>query len=136
MGGEGGGGGGGGKKFGGAGDSDTTYASCLLMLLDLLDALYSKVGNIFDSKAIAKLKEVTSQDGGETPGQEGCCPKAPGLMWILAWCPILQGQQFVKCLFISLNIKCQILLSAYYWSLTHNFVKSYYQCSYATPDSS
>lgn len=68
-------------KMGGArGDSNTTYASALLQLLDLLDALYSKVRGIFDGKELA------------CPEVEGCPEVGEGvLMWNTAWCPLLQG---------------------------------------------
>lgn len=102
-------------------DSNTTYASSLLQLLDLLDALYSKVGQIYDAKTLAGLicrsteSRVDHQDTGESSkecgsGQGGgYCPDVDvgvvaaatavglgvdgcGLMWSLAWSPLLQGQ--------------------------------------------
>ena len=99
-------------------DSSTTYVSSLLQLLDLLDALYSKVGHIFSSEALNQLKNRTNstddsgdQDNkgsGGISGQGGSyCPVADmteetcpggvengiggGLMWKVAWCPLLQG---------------------------------------------
>lgn len=101
-------------------DNNTTYASALLQLLDLLDALYSKVGRIFNFKTLAVLKESMDtaaqdsvvQDGGVS-GQEGYCPDVDScgenarpevmacpevgegiLMWNIAWCPLLQGKLF------------------------------------------
>jgi hypothetical protein len=65
-----------GRGEGGGARGDTTYASAVLQLLDLLDALYSKVGAIFDGES-----EV-----------EPCPDKGRGvLMWGSAWCPLLQG---------------------------------------------
>ncbi len=79
--------------MGGArGDSDTTYTSSLLQLLDLLDAMHSKVARIFDSKALTRLKssmqgavqdstvqdgtvqDSTVQDGTAVSRGEGYCP--------------------------------------------------------------
>ena len=105
------------KETGGGKSSfDSTspsYGSSLLQLLDLLDALYAKVGLIFDEKTLACFREqlevadrtslagkhsigrFSSVNGGSKDNlyngsflpSEGC-----GLMWQLAWCPILQGE--------------------------------------------
>ena len=95
-------------------DSSVTYASSLLQLLDLLDALFSKVGQIFNLKSPeALMEEVMAHNrdeldrvGGASAddiGGDYYCPdidvisdgrlqlEGCGLMWKIAWCPILQG---------------------------------------------
>ena len=101
-----------------SGANSLTYGTASLRLLDLLDALYSKVGRIFDKEATARLQSEWSafisradsarsenlskmdeargrvycpevdQDNASSgrPGSDGC-----GLLWHVAWCPILQG---------------------------------------------
>ena len=83
-----------------------------MQLLDLLDALYSKVGQIFDEKTVENIQtklnaasqlSVNEKQSGRFgsvsdmsmdslrsssyPAMSGC-----GLTWKLAWCPILQGK--------------------------------------------
>ena len=88
-----------------------------MQLLDLLDALYSKVGQIFDEKTVENIQtklnaasqlSVNEKQSGRFgsvsdmsmdslrsssssyPAMSGC-----GLTWRLAWCPILQGKGLV-----------------------------------------
>ncbi len=121
-----------------------TYTTASLQLLDLMDTLYSRVGRIFDEKAVARLQSETeaavrgleslhngqvmssdlSIESGEQDTSSGArstadqvlaasspshppppptCPQASedfavlpsghacGLMWHIAWCPLLQG---------------------------------------------
>ena len=97
--------------------SSLTYGTASLRLLDLLDALYSKVGRIFDKEAVARLQSEKnafvgagdSLRNGESEvadtsskvycpevDQDGARSRPPGgdgcsLLWQVAWCPILQG---------------------------------------------
>ena len=127
--------------------SSLTYTTVSLRLLDLLDALYSRVGRIFDSETVTKLKsELTSLEnrakantkpgtqgegrsqaasstdvaqGTTTEGRpanptsprhpycpeadqdKGSCPRTTvttsGLLWHVAWCPLLQGMARMCC---------------------------------------
>ena len=98
-----------------SGTNSSTYGTTSLRLLDLLDALYSKVGRIFHKEAVARLqsewnaavnrpdtmKNSESADttakvyspeadqNGSTSGRRGC--DGCSLLWHVAWCPILQG---------------------------------------------
>lgn len=101
-----------------SGATSSTYGTTSLRLLDLLDALYSKVGRIFDKEAVARLQsewnaalsgpsdtlktsesETTdttakvycpeADQDGATSGRRGC--DGCSLLWHVAWCPILQG---------------------------------------------
>jgi hypothetical protein len=103
-----------------SGANSLTYGTASLRLLDLLDALYSKVGRIFDKEATARLQSELSAFVGRSnsPRSENVSSKAeemrgkiycpevdqdgstssrrPGsdgcsLLWHVAWCPILQG---------------------------------------------
>ena len=101
-----------------SGANSLTYGTSSLRLLDLLDALYSKVGRIFDKEGTARLQgewstfvnkvdiaksesvlktgedkrkvycpEVDQQGiSSRRSGSDGC-----GILWHVAWCPILQG---------------------------------------------
>lgn len=103
-----------------SGTNSSTYGTTSLRLLDLLDALYSKVGRIFHKEAVARLQgewnaAVSRPDGmknsksetanttakvycpeadqnGSTSGRRGC--DGCSLLWHVAWCPILQGKMF------------------------------------------
>ena len=84
-----------------------TYMSSLLKLLDLIDTLYFKVGKVLDSKTVSRLMgEVDSrtQDDKDEDGsgQDSYCPALDmtdecartekcGLVWHVARCPLLQG---------------------------------------------
>ncbi len=93
-------------------ESNITYASSLIKLLDLLDALYFKVGRIFDDQALSALRSELGAGGKEEEevikNGEGYSPEADAivikrgcnggkdfsdspLMWEIAWCPLLQG---------------------------------------------
>jgi len=132
--------------------SSLTYTTVSLRLLDLLDALYSRVGRIFDAKTIANLQEeiksmekraktqpkpesdetqhedqpslqpglssTSANQGTSTqdrlaspPLPRPYCPEADqdrasfpgaamtssGLLWHMAWCPLLQGMARMCC---------------------------------------
>ena len=89
----------------------------------MLDALYSKVGYIFFSQSVKEqdkyvllMIEVRNQDNKGSDGVSGqggsYCPVADmteeacpggvengiggGLMWKMAWCPLLKGRQGSK----------------------------------------
>ena len=101
-----------------SGASSLTYGTASLRLLDLLDALYSKVGRIFDKEATARLQSewsafinradsARSENVSKTEEVRGkiYCPEVDqdsassarsgsdgcSLLWHVAWCPILQG---------------------------------------------
>ena len=63
-------------------DSNTSYTTASLQLLDLLDNLYSKVVLIYSREALLTLPPATH------PGGKG---GVPGLLWHVAWCPLLLG---------------------------------------------
>ena len=104
-----------------SGANSLTYGTASLRLLDLLDALYSKVGRIFDKEAAARLLSEWNAFIGradsarkvnvpktEEAREKVYCPEVdqdnatsgrPGsdgcsLLWHVAWCPILQGTSF------------------------------------------
>ena len=99
-----------------SGSNSSTYGTASLRLLDLLDALYSKVGRIFDKETVARLQSdwssfVSRASATERANEElesgdaaakvyspeadidrssrgdGC-----SILWHVAWCPILQGE--------------------------------------------
>ena len=102
--------------------NSSSYGTASLRLLDLLDALYSKVGRIFDKEAVTRLQSewnalvgrapATTKDDSQEKAEEASsekpyCPEVdqngaiasgrPGndgcsLLWHVAWCPILQGK--------------------------------------------
>ena len=100
-----------------SGTNSSTYGTTSLRLLDLLDALYSKVGRIFHKEAVARLQgewnaAVSRPDAVKNSESETAdamakvyCPEADqdglasrgrgcdgcSLLWHVAWCPILQG---------------------------------------------
>ena len=105
-----------------SGANSLTYGTASLRLLDLLDALYSKVERIFDKEATARLQSEWSafisrtdsarnENISKTEEVRGkfYCPEVdqdssisgrPGcdgcsLLWHVAWCPILQGNLMI-----------------------------------------
>ena len=77
-----------------------TYATSSLRLLDLLDALYTRVPHVYDEQAVAELhRSVANGNGGTESGlyspasdKEGTEGEQPGgLLWQVAWRPLLQG---------------------------------------------
>ena len=79
-----------------------TYATASLRLLDLLDALYARVGHIFDSDTVARIQEgrVAMDNGVAKSGQNVYAPATDrevvkdkgGVLWCVAWRPLLQGE--------------------------------------------
>ena len=109
-----------GDKPGAKTNNSLTYATASLRLLDLLDALYSKVGRIFNKEAVARLQKewnasvtrATATENDRETETKGTsvkvyCPEVDqgktvsgrpdsdgcSLLWHVAWCPILQGKQ-------------------------------------------
>ncbi len=80
-------------------NSKLTYATASLRLLDLLDALYTRVPHVFDDQTVAKLHgQVFNGNGGVKSGQylpesdiEGQRSCEGGVLWQVAWRPLLQG---------------------------------------------
>ena len=80
----------GGEVGGAKASRGSTYGSVLLQLLDLLDALYSKVGGIFDSASLSSLKSRLAESSGAKTADssssskmgsgrgEGYCPDVDG----------------------------------------------------------
>ena len=103
------------------GANSLTFGTASLRLLDLLDALYSKVGRIFDKEATARLQSELSAFASRADSARSentsskteevqrkiYCPEVDqnnassswrpsgsdgcSLLWHVAWCPILQG---------------------------------------------
>ena len=76
-----------------------TYATSSLRLLDLLDALYTRVLHVYDDQAVAKLHGMVARGNKETKsGQYApesdreALKEEGGLLWQLAWRPLLQGE--------------------------------------------
>jgi len=102
-----------GITFSSESNTSSSYGSSLLQLLDLLDVLYSKVGQIFDKKtiegigrALASESQSLQGDSRQATGRFGSVSESSmdslrggggsvssdySLMWRMAWCPILQG---------------------------------------------
>ncbi|XP_064404547.1 Golgi-specific brefeldin A-resistance guanine nucleotide exchange factor 1-like isoform X2 [Halichondria panicea] len=83
-----------------------TYATSSLRLLDLLDALYTRVPHVYDEQAVAELhRSVANGDSGTESGlyspasdKEGTEGEQPGgLLWQVAWRPLLQGMARMCC---------------------------------------
>ena len=94
------------------GDKTVSYTTSSLRLLDLLDTLYSRVGTVFDQQSLAELQRELDQsdcsrgsrdsycpevDGEPLPGRPEPASEGCGLMWELAWCPLLQGELELQC---------------------------------------
>ena len=76
-------------------DKDHTYASAALKLLDLLDTLYSRTQSVFaDEDSIKHL------GGGGGGGGGAGSDEAPGVLWNMCWCPLLE----VICLSVCLSV--------------------------------
>ena len=93
-------------------EGNVTYTTASLQLLDLMDALYSRVVRIFDEKTVARLQSGSIGQPSETKGDieisvpQLYCPEAGqdkstrtscSLLWHLAWCPLLQGMARMCC---------------------------------------
>ncbi len=81
--------------------SKLTYDTASLRLLDLLDALYTRVPHVFDDETVAKLRGPVA-NGNEAVEKGQYLPESDneglwcegGLLWQLAWRPLLQGEQW------------------------------------------
>ncbi len=79
--------------------NNLTYATSSLRLLDLLDALYTRVPHVYDEQAVAKLHGLVANGNGVTESglyspesdKEGTEGELGGLLWQVAWRPLLQG---------------------------------------------
>ena len=80
-------------------DKDHTYASAALKLLDLLDTLYSRTQSVFADED--SIKHLGGGGGGGAGSDE-----APGVLWNMCWCPLLE----VICLSVRLSVCLSLLL--------------------------
>ncbi len=85
--------------------SKLTYDTASLRLLDLLDALYTRVPHVFDDETVAKLRGPVA-NGNEAVETGQYLPESDneglwcegGLLWQLAWRSLLQGEQYLPML--------------------------------------
>lgn len=90
-----------------------SYTTSSLQLLDLMDTLFSRIGRIFTKEAVARLETEAKADNvisgeSEIEALQGCggvdkssqmksAANSGGLLWQMAWCPLLQGMARMCC---------------------------------------
>jgi brefeldin A-resistance guanine nucleotide exchange factor 1 len=97
------------------GDSSTatdrenqSYTTASLQLLDLMDTLFSRIGRVFTPEAVVLLKKELEVEGSKATVHTALPQSEPnlkpgtgcgggGLLWRIAWCPLLQGMARMCC---------------------------------------
>jgi brefeldin A-resistance guanine nucleotide exchange factor 1 len=97
------------------GDSSTatdrenqSYTTASLQLLDLMDTLFSRIGRVFTPEAVGLLKKEFEVEGSKATVHTALPQSEPimkpvtgcgggGLLWRIAWCPLLQGMARMCC---------------------------------------